>query len=40
MRLSNRRSQQVADCPLDPKPHKLPVAIAVFKHLIGTPSRH
>jgi hypothetical protein len=36
MRLSRRHGLQLADCPFDPKPDKLPVEIAAFEHLIGT----
>jgi len=40
MRLSRRRGLQLNDCPLDPKPDKLPIALTALEHLIGSSGCH
>jgi hypothetical protein len=38
--LPHGRGLQLNDCPLNPKPDKLPVAITAFEYLIGSPGCH
>jgi hypothetical protein len=40
IRLPHGRGPQLNDRPPDPKQDKLPVVIAAFEHLIGSPGCH
>jgi hypothetical protein len=40
IRLPRGRGLQLNDRPPDPKPDKLPVVVAAFEHLIGSPGCH